>query len=313
MVSRMVSPAEMPSPSLTCLKRSMSMTKTVGRTFSSVLAIEMIASSRFMNSSRLGRPVRLSCTASCSSRSSAFFCSVTSTSVPTQRMHLAVRADHRPGAQREPVIVAVGAAQPEILRDAAAPVLEHDVERGAERVAVVGMQHRQPVAGRRRRGCSGARPSCMLTSGRVTTRSRSTSQSQTVSPEPVTASACRSRSLNRPCVQRAAGKGVLHDGEADQQDDQDQPAAERRLDDVVVEHAGDRHPRAGEPDQHHHPARHQHDGAVVAAGCRGRRSGRCRSSAVAAKESRAMPAATAGSMTATPAISSSPAIQTSAP
>ena len=27
---------------------------------------------------------------------------------------------------------------------------------------------------------------------------------------------------------------------------------------------GDRHPRAGQPDQHHHPARHQHDGAVVA-------------------------------------------------
>ena len=35
---------------------------------------------------------------------------------------------------------------------------------------------------------------------------------------------------------RAAGKGVLHDGEADQQDDQDQAAAERRLHDVVVEH-----------------------------------------------------------------------------
>ena len=65
-------------------------------------------------------------------------------------------------------------------------------------------------------------------------------------------------------MQRAAGKGVLHDGEADQQDDQDQPAAERRLHDVVVEHAGDRHPRADQPDQHHHPARHQHDGAVVA-------------------------------------------------
>ena len=35
---------------------------------------------------RLGSPVRLSWTASCSSRSSAFFCSVTSTSVPTQRI-----------------------------------------------------------------------------------------------------------------------------------------------------------------------------------------------------------------------------------
>ena len=44
--------------------------------------------------------------------------------------------------------MAVGAAQPEILRDAAAAVLEHHVERRAERVAVVGMQHRQPVARR---------------------------------------------------------------------------------------------------------------------------------------------------------------------
>ncbi len=64
----------------------MSITITVGLTLSSALAIEMTVSSRLMNSSRLGSPVRLSCTASCSSRSSAFFCSVTSTSVPTQRM-----------------------------------------------------------------------------------------------------------------------------------------------------------------------------------------------------------------------------------
>ena len=85
MVSRMVSPAEMPSPSLTCLKRSMSTTKTVGLNFSSALASAIMPSSRFMNNSRFGRPVRLSCTASCSSRSSAFFCSVMSTIVPTQR------------------------------------------------------------------------------------------------------------------------------------------------------------------------------------------------------------------------------------
>ena len=148
MVSRIVSPAEMPSPSLTCLKRSMSMTNTVGWILSSDLATEMIASSRFMNSSRLGRPVRLSCTASCSSRSSAFFCSVTSTMRADAADDLAVRPDDRPRAQREPVVVPVGAAQPEALGDPAAAMFEHDVERGAERVAVVRMQHRQPVAGR---------------------------------------------------------------------------------------------------------------------------------------------------------------------
>ena len=43
-------------------------------------------------------------------------------------------------------------------------------------------------------------------SGRVTTRSRATSQSHTVSPDPVTASACRSMSLNRPCVSAPPAK-----------------------------------------------------------------------------------------------------------
>ncbi len=46
--------------------------------------------------------------------------------------HLAVGTDHRPCAQREPVIVAVSAAQPQVLRDAAAPMLQHHVERRAE-------------------------------------------------------------------------------------------------------------------------------------------------------------------------------------
>ncbi len=57
---------------------------------------------------------------------------------------------------------------------------------------------------------------------------------------------------------------MLHHREADQEHDQDQPAAESRLDDVVVQHAGHRHPRAGQPGEDHQPARHQHDGAVIA-------------------------------------------------
>src|SRR5690606_6459986 len=40
---------------------------------------------------------------------------------------------------------------------------------------------------------------------------------------------------------------------------------ERGLYDIVVDHPGNRHPRTGEPDQHHDPARDQHDRAVVAA------------------------------------------------
>ena len=62
--------------------------------------------------------------------------------------HFAVGADHRPRAQREPQIMPVGGAQAEILRHAAAPLFEHAVERGAEAVAVELMQDFEPL-GRR--------------------------------------------------------------------------------------------------------------------------------------------------------------------
>ena len=85
-VSRIESPTAMPTESLTCLKRSRSITMIDGADIASRPGqSRSAASSRSMNSSRLGRPVRLSCTASCSSRSSAVLNSVTSVSVPTSR------------------------------------------------------------------------------------------------------------------------------------------------------------------------------------------------------------------------------------
>ncbi|MGY2932602.1 hypothetical protein ACVWZ6_002204 [Bradyrhizobium sp. GM6.1] len=84
-VSRMESPTAMPTESLTCLKRSRSITISVGRSVGMVLAKCATAPSRSMNSLRLGRPVRLSCTESCSRRSSALRSSVTSVRVPTTR------------------------------------------------------------------------------------------------------------------------------------------------------------------------------------------------------------------------------------
>ena len=62
--------------------------------------------------------------------------------------NLAIGADHRARLQREPEIVAVGGAQPEILGQPAATLLDDAVERGAEAVAVERMQHLEP--GRRR-------------------------------------------------------------------------------------------------------------------------------------------------------------------
>ena len=84
-VSRIESPTAMPTESLICLKRSRSITITVGLIAGSALAKASTPSRRSRNSSRLGSPVRLSCTASCRSRSSAFLNSVTSVSVPTSR------------------------------------------------------------------------------------------------------------------------------------------------------------------------------------------------------------------------------------
>ena len=50
--------------------------------------------------------------------------------------------------QAEPEIVAVGGAQPEILIDAAAALLQHGVEAGAVAVALERMQHVEPGRGR---------------------------------------------------------------------------------------------------------------------------------------------------------------------
>ena len=59
---------------------------------------------------------------------------------------------------------------------------------------------------------------------------------------------------------------MLHDGEADEEDDEDETAGKRRLHHVVDEMAGDREPGRERPHQKQHPGRDQHDGAVEAVG-----------------------------------------------
>ena len=107
--------------------------------------------------------------------------------------HLAVRADHGPRLEREPEIVAVRRAQPEVLHQPAAALLEHAVERGAEAVAVVRVQHVEPA---RRRAFERAALEAeqLLGLGAGEDRSAETSQSQIMSPAPVSASARRSTS-----------------------------------------------------------------------------------------------------------------------
>ena len=242
------------------------------------------APSRSRNSSRLGRPVRLSWTASWSRRSSAVRSSVTSRSVPTQRMHLAVRAEHRPGAEVEPAIVAVLGAEAEILRDAAAAQFDGGVERRLEAVAVAGVENLEPVARRPfERAALQAEQILGLRAG-VDAVAR-----HVPVPDDVAGAGQRQRLplgvADRALRHDAAGEGVLHHREADQEHDQHQPAGERRLHDVVDEAAGHRQPRREGPDQQQHPGRDQHDRAVVAVGreiddqreAEDRRSGRSRS------------------------------------
>ncbi len=112
---------------------------------------------------------------------------------------LAVGAEHRPGADRQPV-------------DTGRPRRGRGNRGSAGRGGVRAARRAWRGSGRGRPGCRrgsqlragpcmapGDRPSCSEISGMVTTRSRATSQSQTVSPEPVSASDWRSRSENRPC------------------------------------------------------------------------------------------------------------------
>ena len=144
-VSRIESPTAMPTESLTCLKRSRSITITVGadrriglgegeRGVEPVeeqlavgqageVVVHGVVQQPLLGGLELGDVGERA----------------------DEAHDLAVRADHRPRLEREPQIVAVRRAQAEILREPAAPLLQHGVERGAEAVAVERMQDVEPA------------------------------------------------------------------------------------------------------------------------------------------------------------------------
>ena len=236
-VSRIESPTAMPTELFTCLKRSRSITITVGRMVESALAKESAASSRSRNSSRFGRPVRLSCTASCSSRSSAVLNSVTSVTRADEAHHLAVGADHGPRLQRKPHVMAVERAQAEFQEQPPAALVEHAVERRAEAVAVERMQHFEPVGGR------AAQRAALQAEHRL---GLGRGEHPVVRHVPVPDHVARAGQGERPSLdvgddrnRSAAREGMLHDGEADQHHDQHEAAEQRRSDDVVGDDAGD--------------------------------------------------------------------------
>ena len=66
-------------------------------------------------------------------------------------------------------------------------------------------------------------------------------------------------------LREAAGcKGVLHDGEADQHNDQHEAADQGRTDDVVRQRSGDRETRRADPGEQQEPGRDEHDRPLVA-------------------------------------------------
>ena len=158
--------------------------------------------------------------------------------------------------------MAVIGAQPEILVEAAAALLDDAVERGAEAVAVEVMQHVEP---QRRRAFQraaleaedmfGFRAGEDLVGGHVPV------------PDHVAGAGQRQRAafdVGDEAVGDAAGKGMLHHREADQHDDQHEAAEQRRRDDVVGDGAGDGEPGGEGPHHQQQPGRDQQHGAVEA-------------------------------------------------
>ncbi len=178
--------------------------------------------------------------------------------------HLAVGADHGPRLEREPQVMTLRRAQTEVLHQPAAALLEHAIEGRAEAVAVERMQHIEPA--RRRpfeRAALQAQQLLGLRAGVDAVRRH------VPVPDHVARAGQRQRApldIGDDVVGDAAGEGVLHDGEADQHDDQDEAAEQRRADDVVGDIAGDRHHQADGPDHQQEPGRDQQHRAVVAVG-----------------------------------------------
>ena len=152
-----------------------------------------------------------------------------------QAHDLAIGADHRPRLEREPEIMAIRRAQPEILGEPAAPLLEHAVKRRAEAVAIERMQHLEPRRGGAFQRAAleaehvlGFRAGEDLVGGDIPV------------PDHVAGAGQSERTafdVGHDAMRDAARERVLHDREADQHHDQHQAAEQGRADDVIGDDA----------------------------------------------------------------------------
>ena len=156
--------------------------------------------------------------------------------------HLAVVAEDGPRAQAEPLVVPIVRPQAETLREAAAAGLDHRVERRLEAVAVLRMQHLQPVPGRALQRPAGKAQALLGLGGGVDAVPRDVPV-----PDDVAGTGERQGAplgvVHQALGDGAAGEGVLHHREAEEQHEQHQTAGEGRLHHVVGELA--RHRESG--------------------------------------------------------------------
>ncbi len=175
---------------------------------------------------------------------------------------LAVGADDRTGLHREPEVMAVRRAEAEILVDAAAALLQHGVEASLVAVALERMQHLEPGRGRPFERPA-AEAELLLDLGTDVD-----AVGDHVPIEDDVAAAGQGECLatgiaDGACAHAATGKGILHDRESDQHDDEDEAADQRRRHQIVGQGAGDGERGADHPGQQQEPRRDQHHGAVV--------------------------------------------------
>ena len=175
---------------------------------------------------------------------------------------LAVGPDHRPRLQAQPDIVPVIGPDAEFLRDAAAPVIDDGVERSAETVAVEDVDEVEPAA---RRAVERA---ALHPEKRIRVGADIDAVGGHVPVPDDVAGARQGQGLalgvgQEPGREGTAGEGVLHHREADQHDDEDEAARQRRLDEVVRQVARDGEPGGDDPEEQQRPGRDQHHRTVI--------------------------------------------------
>ena len=179
-----------------------------------------------------------------------------------QPNHFAVGADHRPRLERQPDVMAVGRAQPKILDQPAATLLQNAVECGAEAVAVLRMQDVEPARRRRlQRAALDAQKMLGLGAGEDLV------DGDVPVPDHVAGAGERERAAFDVGHDRRGGAArecVLHHREPDQHDDQHEAAEQGRAGDVVGDEARDGKAGGKDPHDEQDPGGDQQHGAVVA-------------------------------------------------